>query len=76
MGFKTTITKGGEIMKQYISKKRVQAEPMTRGFYNEYRGWTLPEDEDGEDEGYFIVHLDGHLSWEPKEYFEQSTEEI
>mgnify|MGYP001280985208 FL=1 len=39
-------------MKDYIGVKVVAAEPMSRGAYNEYRGWKIPSDENPEDEGY------------------------
>ena len=39
-------------MKDYIGVKVVAAEPMSRGEYNEYRGWKIPSDENPEDEGY------------------------
>ncbi|WP_195367116.1 hypothetical protein [Lachnospira eligens] len=39
-------------MKNYIGVKVVAAEPMSRGEYNEYRGWKIPSDENPEDEGY------------------------
>ena len=39
-------------MKNYIGVKVVAAEPMSRGEYNEYRGWKIPSDENQEDEGY------------------------
>lgn len=32
-------------MKKYIGCKLITAEPMTRGDYNIYRGWTIPENE-------------------------------
>jgi len=41
-------------MKNYIGVKVVAAEPMSRGEYNEYRGWKIPSDENPEDEGYHI----------------------
>lgn len=69
-------------MKQYIGTKFIQAVPMTREQYNEYRGWTLPSDEDGNDEGYLVEYLDGgqsnhpahngYVSWSPKEVFERA----
>lgn len=43
---------------------------MTRGAYNEYKGWTLPADEDPTDEGYLVVYQDGYKSWSPKAVFE------
>lgn len=69
-------------MKQYIGTKFIQAVPMTREQYNEYRGWTLPADEDGNDEGYLVEYLDGgqsnhpahngYVSWSPKNVFERA----
>lgn len=29
-------------MKTYIGVKKIEAEPMTRGDYNTYRGWQIP----------------------------------
>lgn len=67
-------------MKHYIGTKRVMARPMTRLEYNTYRGWTLPSDENGDDEGYLVEYMDGgkpnhaghggYISWSPKEQFE------
>ena len=53
-------------MKDYIGVKVVAAEPMSRGEYNEYRGWQIPRDENPEDEGYHIRYPDGYESWCPK----------
>ena len=39
-------------MHKYIGTKLTEAEPMTRGDYNKYRGWTIPRNENPEDEGY------------------------
>ncbi len=68
--------------KQYIGTKRVSAIPMTRQQYNDYRGWQLPDDEDGSDEGYLVEYVDGgqsnhpdhagYISWSPKAVFEQA----
>ena len=57
-------------MKQYIGTKIVKAEPMTRGNYNNYRGWQIPSDEDPMDEGYLMEYENGHEQWLPKEMFE------
>ncbi len=46
-------------MKTYIGTKIINARPMTRLEYNEYRGWTLPQDENGEDWGYLVEYMDG-----------------
>ena len=72
-------------MKQYIGTKRIAAEPMNRADYNIFRGWTLPEDENGDDEGYLVEYLDGgkpnvarhagYVSWSPKEQFDAAYRE-
>lgn len=64
----------------YIGTKLINAEPMTRAEYNTFRGWELPSNEDGTDEGYLVEYLDGgkpntsthagYVSWSPKEQFE------
>ena len=62
-------------MKQYIGTKMIHARPMTRGAYNEYRGWTIPADENPEDDGYLIRYPDGYESWSPKAVFEEAYRE-
>lgn len=66
-----------ELMQTYIGTKLVKLFPMTRGEYNDYRGWAIPEDECGSDLGYLVEYLDGgkpnhpkhpgYISWSPKE---------
>ncbi len=66
----------------YIGTKVVIAEPMTRQAYNDYRGWSLPADENGDDEGYLVEYTDGgqanmpdrkgYVSWSPKDVFERT----
>jgi hypothetical protein len=73
-------------MKKYLGIKVVNAVPMNRADYNKLRGWTLPSDENGEDEGYLVEYRDGgpantsiykgYISWSPKEVFERSYTEI
>ncbi len=60
------------VMKPYIGVKKIEADPMTRGDYNTYRGWQIPTDENPDDEGYHVKHADGHESWSPKEDFENT----
>lgn len=72
-------------MKNYIGTKEVKARPMNRLDYNGYRGWDLPSDEDGEDEGYLVEYIngsgknhqnhDGYISWSPSGVFEESYRE-
>lgn len=71
-------------MIQYIGTKVIKAKPMNRAEYNAFRGWTLPADEDGADEGYLVEYQDGgkpncfdkgfagYVSWSPKEQFEMA----
>lgn len=70
-------------MLQYIGTKIVAARPMNRADYNTYRGWALPADEDGRDEGYLVEYHDGgtpndkrhagYISWCPAEQFERAN---
>lgn len=67
---------------RFIGTKTVIAEAMTRAAYNEFRGWTLPADENGADEGYLVEYQDGgkpnvpgragYISWSPKEQFDNA----
>lgn len=59
-------------MKKYIGTKMIEAKEMNRGDYNVYRGWTIPEGEDPEDEGYLVKYSDGYESWSPKKQFEEA----
>ena len=59
-------------MKKYIGTKMIEAKEMNRGDYNVYRGWTIPEGEDPEDEGYLVKYSDGYESWSPKKRFEEA----
>ena len=66
----------------YIGTKLIKAEDMTRAEYNAFRGWELPADENGDDEGYLVEYLDGgkpntsthvgYVSWSPKEQFDNA----
>lgn len=71
-------------MRTYIGVKVVNAKPMNRQEYNDFRGWQVPENENPQDEGYLIEYQDsavqpelagkanGYVSWSPKEVFEKS----
>jgi len=54
----------------------VDAEPMTRGYYNSIRGWEIPSDENASEDGYKIVYSDGYISWCPKARFEEVSRPI
>jgi hypothetical protein len=70
----------------YIGAKTICAVAMNRLAYNKLRGWTLPADENGDDEGYLVEYLDGgkpnlegyagYVSWSPKEQFENAYRPI
>ncbi len=63
-------------MEKYIGVKLVAMRAMTRGQYNQYRGWEIPEGEDPVDDGYLVEYLDSpnsnhpdhenYISWSPK----------
>ena len=61
---------------KYIRTHIVEAEPMTRGEYNKYRGWEIPANENPADEGYHVVYPDGYESWCPKAIFEEAGRPI
>lgn len=67
-------------MRKYRCHKEVHAEPMTRGEYNDYRGWTIPENENPNDNGYLVIYNmgteDHYESWSPKHVFEDGYAEI
>ncbi|MCS2475515.1 hypothetical protein NXX39_20780 [Bacteroides ovatus] len=73
-------------MKKYIGTKEINAIPMNRQEYNDFRGWKLPDDEDGTDEGYLVEYVDGgkantpqyagYVSWSPKAVFERAYKSI
>ena len=65
-------------MKRYIGTKLINAVPMDRLSYNQLRGWDLPKDENGSDEGYLIEVIggnknlegyDGYVQWLPTKSF-------
>lgn len=70
----------------YEGTKRLLATPMTRGAYNQYRGWETPADENPKDDGYLVEYQDGgkpncprhagYISWSPKDVFERSYKEL
>lgn len=70
----------GTVNATYIGTKLIQAWPMSRAAYNDYRGWAMPENEVATDQGYLVEYLDGgkpnderhkgYISWSPKEQFD------
>lgn len=72
-------------MKTYIGAKLISARPMSRAEYNHYRGWELPSNENGSDDGYLVEYQDGgkpnmeghagYISWSPAEQFDNAYRE-
>lgn len=71
-----------EQMVQYTGVKTIKAAPMTRGEYNKLRGWTVPENENPEDNGYLVEYVStgnpnvegfkNYISWSPRATFIES----
>ena len=69
-------------MRTFIGTKLINAKPMTRQEYNDFRCWTLPENENGDDKGWLVEYLDGgqpntkeyagYVSWSPDEVFQNA----
>ena len=69
-------------MDLYIGTKTILAAPMTRGEYNKYRNWIVPENENPDDKGYLVEYVDAgdknhpnhdnYISWSPKKTFDAS----
>lgn len=67
---------------RFIGTKIILALAMTRLAYNAYRGWELPADENGADDGYLVEYTDGgkpnhpehagYISWSPKAQLDNS----
>lgn len=69
----------------FVGSQIVKAAPMTRAEYNTYRGWDLPDNENGEDLGYLVETVsgqinhpdhDGYISWSPTQVFEDTYRHI
>lgn len=60
-------------LQQFIRCHIVKAADMTRGEYNKYRGWEIPQNENPDDKGYLVVYPDGYESWCPKAAFEKAS---
>ena len=69
-------------MQEFYGTKKIAAKAMTRLEYNQFRGWAMAINENGNDEGYLVEYLDGgmpnvegyagYVSWSPKEQFENA----
>lgn len=69
-------------MTMMIGTKMLKAAAMTRADYCAYRGWDLPENEIGADDGYLVEYTDGgepnhpdhegYISWSPADVFHKA----
>lgn len=69
-------------MQRYIGVKEINAKSMTRLEYNQFRGWDLPSNENGDEKGFLVEYIDGgqpntaeykgYVSWSPKDVFERA----
>ena len=69
-------------MEMYYGTKAIKARPMTWQEYHDYRGRTLPGDENGTDSGYLVEYVDGgganhpdhegYISWSPADVFDRA----
>jgi len=69
-------------MELHIGTKLINAQPMTRQAYNDLRGWTVPADENPDDDGFLVEYLDGgkanvdgfagYVSWSPADVFNRA----
>lgn len=65
-----------------LGTKVIHFVAMTRQEYNDYRGWELPSNENGDDNGYLVEYTDGgtpnvpghtgYVSWSPHGVFEKA----
>lgn len=55
-----------------ISTRLMQSEKMTRGEYNIFRGWNIPQGENRNDVGYKVTDTMGHVSWVPEEQYNRN----
>lgn len=67
------ITKNTDIkMEKFKGKAEVTATPINLGDYNNYKGWTIPANEDPTKEGYLVKYENGFETFMPKDVFELS----
>jgi len=69
-------------MQNYIGSKHIKAFPLTRGDYNNYRGWKIPNNENPKDPGYLVEYIGAgdsnhpnhvnYISWSPSDVFERA----
>ena len=78
----TQSTEAATDMPLYTGTKTIRARPLSRGDYNDYRGWKPPKGEDQSEPGYLVEYTDGgkpnddrhegYISWSPADVFERA----
>lgn len=58
-------------MNYYIGTVLIKAKPMTRGEYNQFKGWEAPKGEDQTIDGYLVEDETGYTSWRPGRQFDK-----
>lgn len=67
------ITKNTDIkMEKFKGKAEVTATSINLGDYNNYKGWTIPANENPTKEGYLVKYENGFETFMPKDVFELS----
>jgi hypothetical protein len=69
-------------MKEFIGTKIINAKPMSLLEYNAFRGWNIPNNEDGATTGFLVEYINegnantekykNYVSWSPSEVFENT----
>lgn len=62
-------------MKNYVGTVQANVIRMNRGNYNLNRGWEIPQDENSLDDGYMMETSNGHITWIPKDVFDNTYSE-
>jgi hypothetical protein len=75
-----------EQLKLHIGTKLIKSIAMTLGDYNNYQGWTIPEDQDPSTKGFLVEYLDGgkanhkdhegYISWSPEHVFDGAYQDV
>lgn len=60
----------------FVGTKAIYAKSMSRGEYNEYRGWNIPSNESPNECGMLVQYQDGYISWSPITTFNEAYRNI
>jgi len=48
-------------MNKFIGVKLVEAQPISLGEYNKFKGWNIPDNEDPLSKGYLVKYSDNYM---------------